>query len=36
MNINQYILQNNLLNYYDIYSSILKIYLASEYLQKYK
>ena len=36
MNINQYILQNNLLNYQDIDSSILKSYLASEDVQKYK
>lgn len=36
MNINQYILQNNLLNYQDVDSSVLKNYLASEDVQKYK
>ena len=36
MNINQYILQNNLLNYQDTDSSILKSYLVSEDVQKYK
>ncbi len=36
MNINQYILQNNLLNYQDIDSSVLKNFLASEEVQKYK
>lgn len=36
MNINQYILQNSLLNYQDIDSSVLKNYLASEDAQKYR
>ena len=36
MNINQYILQNDLLNYQDIDSTVLKNYLASEEVQKYK
>lgn len=36
MNINQYILQNDLLNYQDIDSTVLKNYLASDEVQKYK